>query len=328
MKTQFFVLTMIVSIVLTSYAYAEEAIIQIPFTSHGTSCNFDEIAVEYHCTWQGNPPTPMTIEELEEFKDVIHDRIIDDAIAKLETQALEEIAIQQAILTPTEKLIKSLEEKHAKGIISSDDLVLLKMLHELDTCKQGMDARTLHIQTPREFEISLSNDYLFNNIEYDNKLGNLVKAIEECKGQQHIFKTSVGYEHMIGGDADVQYDHRASLAGIQAIPFDKFTTTSYQVDMSAICDNNQFSIEHRQQFDCYITGHLTNEQVNAENKISGNYNESGVIVYNSKAMDKFNAFIKQYGNINATDEDKQREIDKASIIVEELLSANAGYNRT
>ena len=329
MKTQFFVLTMIVSIVLTSYAYAEEAIIQIPFTSHGTSCNFDEIAVEYHCTWQGTTPTPMSIEELEEFKGGIHDRIIDEAIAKLEAQALEEIATQQAILTPTEKLIEKLEKEYTKGTIEGQDLVLLKMLYELDTCRQGMDNRTLHIQKPREFEISLADDYLFNHVNYDNKqkLGELVRAIEECRGQQHIYKLSVGYEHMIGGDADVQYDHRAQLEGIRALPFEKFTSNSYQVDMSAICDNNQFSIEHRQQFDCHIDGYLTNEQVNAENKLSGNYNESGVIGYNSKAMDKFNAFIKQYGNINATDEDKQREIDKASIIVEELLSANAWYNR-
>jgi hypothetical protein len=326
MKKQFIVLTVLVSVALTASVYAETSTVDVPFISHGMSCYLDELEIEYHCTWQGTPPTPMTIEELEEFKDGIHDRIIDDAIAKIEAKALEQIKIEQAILTPNEQLIEQLQSKIIRGVAGTDDIVLLEMLEKLDMCQQGL-GRSAPIQEVREFEISLSSMWKFSNLDYDNRIGKLAKSIEECRGQ-YIMENktlSAQYEHIVTDDT--VYDHRESFAGIQAIPFDKFTSTSHQVDMSAICDNNQFSIEHRQQFDCYITGHLTNEQVNAENKISGNYNESGVIVYKSKAMDKFNAFMNQYGNINATDEDKQREIDKASIIVEELLSANPWYDR-
>ena len=170
-------------LLIPGVVYAEESIVQVPFDYHGQSCTFNEIAVEYQCIWQGKPD-PITIEELESFKGGLHDRLIDEAIAKLESQALEEIAIQQAILTPTERLIESLEKKYTKGDISGPDLVLLQMLYELDTCRQGMDNRTLHIQSPREFEISLADDYLYNHVSYEHKLGDLGKSIEERKGQQ------------------------------------------------------------------------------------------------------------------------------------------------
>ena len=305
-------------------AYGETVTIQVPFDSHGTSCNFDEIAVEYHCTWQGTTPTPMSIEELEEFKGGIHDRIIDEAIAKLEAQALEEIATQQAILTPTEKLIEKLEKKYAKGTLSGPDVVLLKMLYELDTCKQGMDNRTLHIQIPREFEISLADDYLFNHVNYDNKLGELVRAIEECKGQQHIYKASIGYEHMVGGEADVQFDHRAQFEGISAIPYEKFTATSNEIDMSAICDNHQFSDQHKAQAGCEVLyDGKTSEQIKRENELR--FGNSGVIGYQSKVLDNYFEFLNNYGNRQATTQDKQIQADITEPIARKMIEGNPFY---
>jgi hypothetical protein len=305
-------------------AYGETSVVEVPFDSHGMSCYLDELEVEYHCTWQGIPTEPMTVEELEEFKGGIHDRIIDEAIAKLEAEALEEIAVQQAILTPTEKLIESLEEKYAKGKISPSDLVLLKMLYELDTCRQGMDNRTIHIQSPREFEISLANDYLFNHVNYESKLGNLVKSIEECKGQQHIYKASIGYEHMVGGEADVQFDHRAQFEGISAIPYEKFTATSNEIDMSAICDNHQFSDQHKAQAGCEVLyDGKTSEQIKRENELR--FGNSGVIGYQSKVLDNYFEFLNNYGNRQATTQDKQIQADITEPIARKMIEGNPFY---
>jgi hypothetical protein len=321
MRYQVLIVMLVVAI---PFAYGEKSTVDVPFISHGQSCSFDEIAVEYHCVWQGNPPSPMTIEELEKFKGGIHDRIIDEAIAKLEADALEEIAIDKAILTPTEKLIEKLEIKYAKGDMGVSDIVLLKMLYELDTCRQGMDNRTLHIQSPREFEISLANDYLYNHVNYDNKLGDLVKAIEECKGQQFIYKASVGYENMVGGEDDVQFDHRASLVGVQAVPFDKFTTTSSNIDMSAICDNHQFSDQHKAQAGCVVLyDGKTAEQIRLEN--IQRFGNSGLIGYESKVLDDYDEFMISYGNIIATVEDRQVQADIAEPIARELIEDNMFY---
>jgi hypothetical protein len=328
MTKQIFVLLMLVSVALTTYAYAETSTVEVPFDFHGQSCYFDEIAVEYHCTWQGIVQERMTIEELESFKDGINDRLIDDAIAELEAEALEEIAIEQAILTPNEKLIQSLQAKYDRGEASKDDIVLLRMLEQLDMCYQGL-GRSAPIQGEREFEISLSKDWKFNSVGYDNKIGQLVRAIEECRGQ-YIMETqtlSAYYDNIVSGENDITYDHRAYFGEIQALPFDKFRATSTDIDRSAICENNQFSIEHRQQFGCYVQGYLTNEQVNAENKINGYYNESGMITFQSDVFDRFNAYLLENGSRDVTTEDLDKVAEEAGIIVEELLSSNPWYNR-
>lgn len=328
---QILLLAVMVSVALTSYAYAETSTVEVPFESHGQSCWFDELAVEYHCTWQGIVD-PITLEELEEFKGLIADDIYQQAIDDINAETLKEIEeqkiIEQAKLTPNEQLIERLQAKYDRGVADTKDIVLLKMLKDLDTCQQGV-GRSEPIQHEREFEISLAEDWKWNNVDYKNKLGKLAKAIEECRAQQHMetYTLSAQYDHFVNDKDDIWYDHRAQFEGVQALPYDKFTETSREIDMDAICNNNQYSIEHRLQFDCYVAGYPTNEQIEAENKLSGNYNYSGGIVYGQEIFEEYYSFLEETGGKIATIEDKQREADKASIIVEELLSENAWYNR-
>ena len=49
---------------------AEKAVIEVPFESHGTSCWYDEIKIEYHCTWKGEIKI-FTLDDLEEFKEMV-----------------------------------------------------------------------------------------------------------------------------------------------------------------------------------------------------------------------------------------------------------------
>ena len=80
-------------------SYGETSIVEVPFDSHGQSCNFDEVAVEYHCTWQGIQEK-FDYETLQEYKDILSEQTYDREIAKLNEQALAEIAIEKAKLTP------------------------------------------------------------------------------------------------------------------------------------------------------------------------------------------------------------------------------------
>jgi hypothetical protein len=313
-----------------SFADAEEYTVDVPFDFHGVSCTFDEISIEYQCVWQGTQEV-MSEEEIEQFKQEVAERLEardDKIIEQLNEEALEQAEIEQAILTPNEKLIKSLEKKIMKGRANTADIVLLKMIKELDQCYQGI-GRSEPIQNERSFEISLAENFSNADLGSNYKLKNLSLAIQECKGQQ-IMETSIlsaQYDHFVKDKDDIWYDHRSLFEGVQAVPFDKFRETSTDIDISAICENNQFSIEHRKQFDCYIKGYMTNEQVNAENKINGYYNESGVITIKSEVFDRLNAFLEEYGSIHATIEDRQREADKASVIAEKLLQSNPWYER-
>ena len=269
-------IALVLLLIIPGVVYAEEAIIQVPFDSHGTSCYFEEIAVEYHCTWQGNPPNPMTIEELEEFKGGMHDVVIDAEIEKLEAKALEEIAIQQAILTPTEKLIQNLEEKYAKGNLRSNEIEYLKLLKALDQCYNGV-GKSRQIQEFRAFDTSNAQTSLLQGHEFKGEFGKLAKAIEECKAQS-ILENSIlnaKYDNLIGSEV-LQLHHRDFVGDTVAIPFDSFRENNRSIDLSQICDNYQFSDQHKEQFGC------------PQEAYEGEYkNSDGYIEYESEILGKY-----------------------------------------
>jgi len=243
-------IALVLLLIIPGVVYAEEAIIQVPFDSHGTSCYFEEIAVEYHCTWQGNPPNPMTIEELEEFKGGMHDVVIDAEIEKLEAKALEEIAIQQAILTPTEKLIQNLEEKYAKGNLRSNEIEYLKLLKALDQCYNGV-GKSRQIQEFRAFDTSNAQTSLLQGHEFKGEFGKLAKAIEECKAQS-ILENSIlnaKYDNLLGPEV-IQIHHRDFVGEAQAVPFDQLRATDNTVDTSVICDSLQQTQIYKESMGC------------------------------------------------------------------------------
>ena len=53
MTKKILALLALLSVGAFSAVYAETATVEVPFDSHGQSCHFDEIAVEFHCVWQG-----------------------------------------------------------------------------------------------------------------------------------------------------------------------------------------------------------------------------------------------------------------------------------
>ena len=286
----------------TTYAYAETSTVEVPFESHGQSCWFDDLAIEYHCTWQGVVET-FTIEDLEEFRDILDETIYNEELKRLQETALAEIAAEKTILTPNEKTILAIEKKLNQGIATATDSVYMNLLKELNTCKQGMDKRTSHIQTAREFEISDFPLWSVNNVKYEGALGELVKSIEECQAQEHVYKLSVGYQNFDFGSKQYSLNDKFT-PDIQAVNYDSLVATDSGVNKSLICDSNQHSQQYKKQFGCVMLYNgIDSEEIKRQNEIR--FGTDGKIRYESQVLTDYMDFLNNYGNKQATVEDKK-----------------------
>jgi len=321
MTTKILALLALLSVGTFSAVYAETATVEVPFDSHGQSCNFDELAVEFHCVWQGMIPDP-TFESMQEIRDLISAERYQQEIDRLNEEALASIAEEKAKLTPNELVILEIENKLARGIATATDSVYMNLLKELDTCQQGMDKQTAPFQGAREFEISEFNLWSVNNVKYDGKLGEIVMAIEECRAQHKLLKVvGEGYSNMPTGEDDYQFSLLVEYEGIQAVEFDKFTSTTRDIDRSAICDNRQFADTQKSQFGCEVLyDGKTVEQIKAENE--ARFGTDGKIHYQSALLGEYHEFMKSYGNKVATVEDKANAEKFAEPIAKEMIENN------
>ena len=321
MRNQLLALMSLLLIGTFSVTYAETSTVEVPFDSHGQSCWYDELSVEYHCTWQG-VVEKFTIEDLEEFKDILDETIYNEELKRLQEEALAEIAAEKAILSPNEKTILAIEKKLNQGIATATDSVYMNLLKELNTCKQGMDRQTAPFQEAREFEISDFNLWQANNVKVDGHLGDLILAVEECRGQQKLLKVvGEGYSNMPTGEDDYQFSLLVEYEGIQAVEFDKYTSTTRDIDRSAICDNRQFADTQKSQFGCEVLyDGKTVEQIKAENE--ARFGTDGKIHYQSALLGEYHEFMESYGNKVATVEDKANAEKLAEPVMQEMIESN------
>lgn len=318
----FTALLMLVS--LGGIAFAEKSIVEVPFDSHGQSCWFDEIAVEYHCTWQGYQEV-FTIEDLMKYKSLLSEQRFNEEIKQLNEAALAAIEVEQAKLSPNEKKIQEFERLLDMGIATAQQSVHMNLLKNLDTCQQGMDVNTAPFQTAREVTKSSFDKWQFNNIEYTGQVLEIVLAIEECKAQTHVFKAGVGYQNFPTGADDYQF----SLADkytpdIQAVDYDTLLATDSRVNQSLICDSNQHSQQYKKQFGCLMLyDGMDAESIKLENE--RRFGTDGVINYQSLVLDDYMDFLSTYGNKFATIEDKKVQEDIAFPISEEWKESSNFY---
>ncbi|MDC3257152.1 hypothetical protein OAU44_00090 [bacterium] len=311
------IIALAILVVGMPFVFAEKATVEVPFDSHGQTCSFDEIAVEFHCVWQGWKEV-YTLEDLKEYKELLTAERYDQEIQKLNEKALAEIAVEQAKLTPDEKTIQEIERKLEKGIATARESVHMNLLKELDTCQQGMDVNTAPFQTAREVTKSSFDKWMYNNVHYEGQVLEIVLAIEECKAQIHVFKAGVGYQNFPTGDADYQFSLQdVYTSDIQAVNFDDFTSTSRNINESLICDNNQFADTHKVQFGCEVLyDGKTAEQIRLENELR--FGTDGQIHYQSQVLDDYMDFMNEYGNRYATVDDK-----KVQELIAEPIARNA-----
>ena len=323
-KQNIMAIVALITIGMTGTVYAENVEVVVPFTSHGQTCTFDELAVEFQCVWQGFKEV-YTMEDLKEYKELLTVERYDQEIQKLNEQALAEIAVEQAKLTPNEKTIQSIEKKLNKGIATARDSVHMNLLKELDTCLQGSDANTAPFQTAREITKSSYDKWMYNNVQYEGQVLEIVLAIEECKAQIHVFKAGVGYQNFPTGDDDYQFSLQdVYTSDVQAVNFADHTSTHRNVNQALICDNNQFADTHKAQFGCEILyDGKTAEQIRLENELR--FGTDGLIGYQSETLDKYHAFLDTYGNRQATVDDKKVEEEIATPISNEWKENNNFY---
>lgn len=305
---------------------AEKATIDVPFDSVGTSCWYDEIKIEYHCKWEGINQV-FTLEDLKKYQDMLSNETYDQEIEKLNQKALEEIAAEKAKLTPNEKIIAAIEVKLDRGIATASDSVLRNLLLDLDKCYQGLD-RTAAIQTYREFEISGFKQLESNNVEIKGILGKIALSIQECKAQKEVFKLAVGYENMLTGEDDYQFSLQDKFTpDIQSIHFEKFTRTTLEIDRSAICNDSQHHDQYKEQFGCKVLYNGIDEaEIKRQNE--KRFGTDGIIKYASPLLTDYQTFMKEYGNKQATTQDKQIQADIAKPIAQKMLDDNHFYKNS
>jgi hypothetical protein len=314
----------LITIGMTGTVYAENVEVVVPFTSHGQTCTFDELAVEFQCVWQGFKEV-YTMEDLKEYKELLSVERYDQEIQKLNEQALAEIAIEQAKLTPDEKTIQKIEKKLNKGIATAQESVHMNLLKELDTCLQGSDANTAPFQTAREITKSSYDKWSYNNISYEGQVLEIVLAIEECRAQIHVFKAGVGYQNFPTGADDYQFSLQdVYTSDVQAVNFADHTSTHRNINQALICDNNQFADTHKVQFGCEVLyDGKTAEQIKLENELR--FGTDGVIEYKSQVLTDYYGFMDTYGNRQATTDDKKVEEEIATPIANEWKEHNNFY---
>ena len=309
MKIQF-IIAILVSVALTS-AYAEEAIVQVPFDYHGQQCTFNEVAIEYQCTWQGTYDT-FTVEDLEEFKHVLSEEVYEEELARL--TYVEPIVIPQ--LSADEKTIQKLELQLEQGVIKTPEAVLLQMLRDLDECQQGLDNSSA-IQTERTFVISQYEHLELFNVQATGQLGILSLAIEECKAQQvleHQILT-VAYKHFEDANRAGNFQHLESLKGISAIPYEQYTKSDFKVNTNVICNSHAYPQSYKDTMGCPPI------QYDGFTYPEGN----GLISYYSPILEEYTFFMQDYGNKIATPHDKQVQANIAEPIAKELIEDNLFY---
>jgi len=323
-KQSIMAIVALLSVSAMGAVYAENVEVVVPFTSHGQTCTFDELAVEFQCVWQGFKEV-YTMEDLKEYKELLTVERYDQEIQKLNENALAEIAIEQAKLTPNEKIIQKIEKKLDKGIATAQDSVHMNLLKQLDTCQQGSDANTAPFQGIREVTKSSYDKWSYNNISYEGQVLEIVLAIEECKAQIHIFKAGVGYQNFPTGADDYQFSLQdVYTSDVQALNFDDHTSTHRNINQALICDNNQFADTHKVQFGCEVLyDGKTAEQIKLENELR--FGTDGLINYQSETLDNYHEFMDTYGNRQATTDDKKVEEEIALPIANEWKEHNNFY---
>jgi hypothetical protein len=306
-------LSVVLSTITFAEIYAEEATVEVPFDYHGQSCTFNEVAIEYQCTWQGTYDT-LTIGELLEIKGVLSERVYEEELAKLTESLIVKDIIPE--LTDNEKTIQKLELKLEDGTMKTPDAVLLQMLRTLDECQQGL-GNSSAIQEERTFVISEWTHWEVTNVQVIGQLGELVMAIEECKAQQVLENQilTVMYKHFEDANRAGNFDHLGMLEGVSAIPFAQYTKSDFKVDIRVICNGHQYADTYKIQMGC------DPPQYDGFTYPEGN----GFISYYSPIIEEYTFFMMDYGNKQATPHDKQVQANIAEPIARDLIEDNLFY---
>jgi hypothetical protein len=310
-------ITAILTILLVTgfgMAQAEKSVVDIPFDYHGQSC-WLESSTTYQCIWEGEIK-PFSIEDLEQYHDVLTPEQYAEELAKLTAEPKPEVVVDER--TPEEKLIEKLQLKLYRGEADATEATHLRLLKQLDECQRGL-GNSASIQDRTSFVISQFEYGKYNNIEIRGQVGDLLMAIQECQAQKTLehYVLSEADGNMANGDEDVFYDHLGAWEGIQAIDYELYTKNSERIDLRPICDSWLYADQHKVLLGC--------EDV-YEYEGKTNVNPKGYITYYSQANTEYQKYLNE-NNRYATTEDKKIQEQIAQPVLQEMLEENRWYNR-
>ncbi len=244
------------------FAFAEQATIDVPFKSHGLSCTFDEVAVEYHCVWQGSP-SPMTLEELEEFEDVLTPEEYEEAVEELSKEPVVEPTIEVPVKEQTiveKELERLIELCHgSSGCTYADEEVMKSLRTMNDVCELGIE-EGLPIQTYRTFELPTNTpDTKFKSINLGNYhvLKDIMLKIEECSSwNEYRAKYLAQYLDIVVDTwtgEELHHSNHATESSYEYDPYFKAPVNpldEHNIASQAICDHVLYSEKYKRQMGC------------------------------------------------------------------------------
>jgi len=185
MKSKTFAILLVVAVSAIGFSYAEKSTVDVPFDYHGQSCTFNEELLTYTCVWEG-ARNAVTVEELEEFKDVLTEEEYEEALDDVTPEPVE--VEKEVPPTYEERQIERIEDKIEKGKETRADRDILEALKNLNECRRGL-GNSAPVQTEGSWEAPLLKPDTFGeSFDYSKNylLGKVVKAYEECVAQYKL----------------------------------------------------------------------------------------------------------------------------------------------
>lgn len=264
---------MVLSVVLgISYSYAEIATVEVPFESNGLTCSYNDDLIEYHCIWQGSKQKPVTLEELEEFKDVLTEEQYEEALEDITPP--EPVVVKEDPPTYEERVIERIEERIEKGEETRADKDLLEALKNLNECRRGL-GNSAPVQTEGAWESPiLKPDTYGESFDYSKNylLGKVVKAYEECVAQFKLEAKVLGNQY---GNMVVHGDFQPYHADMRTTDYNYPYVPEQHNMQPALCKALQHHGNAQYDYGCLV-------------KPSGQYN---VITYTNPIYEAYAKYV-------------------------------------
>lgn len=253
------------------FAYAEKSTVDVPFDYHGQSCTFDAESLTYTCVWEGSRDA-ITLEELEEFKDVLPQEEYEQAVEDVTPEPVE--VVKETPPTYEERMIERIEDKIEKGKETRADRDILEALKNLNECQRGL-GNSAPVQTQGSWEAPLLKPDTFGeSFDYTKNylLGKVVKAYEECMAQYKLEIKVLGSQY---GNIVVDGDFQPYHADMRTTDYNYPYVPEQHNMQPALCKALQHHGNAQYDYGCLV-------------KPSGQYN---VITYTNPIYDSYAKYV-------------------------------------
>jgi len=261
MKTIIAVLAILSIATIPAYAELYEDTVRFDLfnnsTVSGSGCAFieDEDGFYYNCQWFIETTNSTTF--IDELK-----KSFEETIEEIEEEQGHDIGFEDIVetkLTPTELLIKRLNEEKDLGKISTADKELLRLLEATTkACEIGIEHGE-RIQSYGIFELPTKDPRLdtATDLKTNYQLGNIIKKFEECSAWNEYRFSHLGQQYLDieVDDSTSQKHHRAMVQSLETYPVPRLSEHDFaETDKQAkewICSASFYDRNFKDQAGCF-----------------------------------------------------------------------------